>query len=136
MGAFHERLAQLLEPTSSALANVARAAGIEEFEVSLWGDGGDPTPDQVAAICRTLDVSADWLLGLTDTDEARGSASALSDDEATKLIDHVLWLVTEQLLKAVRENEEMSPAGKRRFMMAINDFDLGELSGLDEANRE
>jgi transcriptional regulator with XRE-family HTH domain len=63
-----EELAQLLNTTQS--------------QVSRYENGeNDPTSEVLAALARALDVSADWLLGLTD--EIKRPVGGMAD------LDHI-----------------------------------------------
>ena len=49
------------------LCNLADAVGVDRRTVYSWADEKFyPTADKLAKICRTLQVSADWLLVLED----------------------------------------------------------------------
>lgn len=72
---FRERLDEALRVAGSNRSALARAAGVSRSTVSnLLDDGTSRLPNaQLAAECaRTLGVSTDWLLGLTDRPERPG----------------------------------------------------------------
>jgi len=46
-------------------ADVAAACGVDQSTVSKWENGTEPSYANIAPICRLLDVSADYLLGLS-----------------------------------------------------------------------
>lgn len=94
---FRTRLAAGLVMTGLSQAALARATGTDRSTISqLLSDGSARLPNaQVVAECaRALDVSADWLLGLTERPE-RGAqliAASVAMPEAPRaLIDEQLF---------------------------------------------
>lgn len=92
---FRDRLAQAMSGRSQAA--LARAVGVDRSTISqLLAPGTTRLPNaQVVAECAAaLDVSADWLLGLTDRPERSAEllASSLSMTEAPRaLIDETVF---------------------------------------------
>ncbi|WP_315702928.1 MULTISPECIES: helix-turn-helix transcriptional regulator [unclassified Bradyrhizobium] len=41
---------------------LARALGVHESAITRWKEDGTMTLDNAIALCRELDISADWLL--------------------------------------------------------------------------
>lgn len=61
----HERLKQAREDRDMSQADVAAALGTNRQQVSRYETGAqDMTASRLAAVCRLLGVSADYLLGL------------------------------------------------------------------------
>ncbi|MDP2084811.1 MAG: helix-turn-helix transcriptional regulator [Gemmobacter sp.] len=92
---FRERLAEAM--TGRSQAALARSVGVDRSTISqLLAPGTKRLPNaQVVAECAAaLDVSADWLLGLTDRPERSAEllAAALSMTEAPRaLIDETIF---------------------------------------------
>lgn len=60
------RLRHLLIERGWSQTDLAHASGIAVSQINRWIRGrSTPTPEKVVALCHHLDVSADWLLGLT-----------------------------------------------------------------------
>jgi len=80
---FRDRLAQAMATARSNQSALARAVGVDRSTVSqLLTATGPRLPNaQVVAECaRTLGVSADWLLGLTDRPERAADLLAAATD--------------------------------------------------------
>jgi len=94
---FRDRLMQALTHSSMSRAALARAVGVDRSTVTQMLAEGEvrmPGGHVVAACATALDVSADWLLGLTDRPEQAGRLleSSLSISEtgrATGLDDQI-----------------------------------------------
>lgn len=94
---FHDRLAAALTTSGLSRAALARAVRVDRSTITqiLAGDTARvPGGHVVAACAQALDVSADWLLGLTDRPEQAGKLleSSLSISEtgrATTLDDQI-----------------------------------------------
>ncbi|MBF9061193.1 helix-turn-helix domain-containing protein [Rhodobacterales bacterium HKCCSP123] len=94
---FRERLAGALAASGLSRAGLARAIGVDRSTVTQMlaeGETRMPGGHVVAACAQALDVSADWLLGLTDRPEQAGAllASSFSISEtgrATGLDDQI-----------------------------------------------
>ncbi len=94
------RLRQILaERGYGAQARLARALGIDNAMLSRIKQGKRvPRVDLAAAMCRELDISADWLLGLSD-EPKRLSTAGLIRQAARRLEPH-LEAVLQQALDA------------------------------------
>lgn len=80
-------------------AAIAAAVGVNESTISRWIHGGPMTVDNVIAVCRILDISADWLLlGRGEMDMHTRAASAALPHAVTDLLPPTL----EQLAAALR----------------------------------
>jgi transcriptional regulator with XRE-family HTH domain len=94
---FRARLAGALEASGLSRAALARGVGVDRSTITQLMQADDarmPGGHVVAACAQTLDVSADWLLGLTDRPEQAGKlvAASLSISEtgrATALDDQI-----------------------------------------------
>ncbi|UWQ94717.1 helix-turn-helix domain-containing protein [Rhodobacteraceae bacterium M385] len=94
---FRERLIAALTTSGMSRAALARAVNIDRSTVTQMlalDDARVPGGHVVAACAQTLDVSADWLLGLSDRPEQAGKllATSLSISEtgrATTLDDQI-----------------------------------------------
>ncbi|MGO4915812.1 helix-turn-helix domain-containing protein [Pseudogemmobacter sp. W21_MBD1_M6] len=94
---FRDRLNAALDLSALNRSSLARAVGVDRSTISqlLTGDSARLPNAQVVAECaRTLGVSADWLLGLTNRPERTADllASALTVTEAPRaLIDEQIF---------------------------------------------
>jgi transcriptional regulator with XRE-family HTH domain len=94
---FRERLATALAASGHSRAALARAVGVDRSTVTQMlapGETRMPGGHVIAACAQALDVSADWLLGLSDRPEQAGAllASSFSISEtgrATGLDDQI-----------------------------------------------
>jgi transcriptional regulator with XRE-family HTH domain len=68
--AISRRLRQAREARGMTQAEVARAAHLEPSAVAHFESGRrEPSARNLRALCRAVDVSADYLLALTGTDD-------------------------------------------------------------------
>lgn len=68
---FGERLRFATAERGMYLTELADAVGVDRRTVYSWADEKFfPTAIKLYQICRALDVSADWLLGLEVSDDA------------------------------------------------------------------
>ena len=94
---FRERLGQALGDKGESQSGLARKVGVDRSTISqlMGGDGARLPNAQVVAECASaLDVSADWLLGLTDRPEPLANllATSLTLTEAPRaLIDEAIF---------------------------------------------
>ena len=68
MEKFFSRLNQMKGNRSTSA--FARIAGIQQQNMDRYLKGREPTLSAILQLCRGLEVSADWLLGLTDKSAA------------------------------------------------------------------
>ena len=67
---FGERLNTVLYEQELSQADLDKRTGIGRANISRYVCNKQmPTVDSLISICKTLDVSADWLLGLSDRKE-------------------------------------------------------------------
>jgi len=89
---FAERFSKALDRWGGSPAQLAAALGIDRSVVSKWKQGSTaPRASRLIAMCVVLDVSADWLLGLSDQiqpDAARRMISRLR--KLQKVIDQTI----------------------------------------------
>lgn len=94
---FRDRLSVALMTSGMSRAGLARAVGVDRSTVTQMLAAGDtrmPGGHVVAACAQALDVSADWLLGLTNRPEQAGalldsSFSISETGRATGLDDQI-----------------------------------------------
>ncbi|WP_439137923.1 helix-turn-helix domain-containing protein [Roseicyclus sp.] len=94
---FRDRLSAALMTSGISRAGLARAVGVDRSSVTQMlaeGDTRMPGGHVVAACAQALDVSADWLLGLTNRPEQAGalldsSFSISETGRATGLDDQI-----------------------------------------------
>lgn len=64
---FAERLNDLIKETGLSKRKFAEKIGVSAMSVSDWSTGKiQPTAENIYLICKTFNVSADYLLGLTE----------------------------------------------------------------------
>ena len=62
------RLRELMDSSNARTEELANAVGIGSSAVRMWYTGyARPDIDKIPAICKFYEVSADWLLGLSET---------------------------------------------------------------------
>lgn len=67
---FGERLRFATAERGMYLTELADAVGVDRRTVYSWADGFYyPNAARLETICRTLNISADWLLGLEVNDD-------------------------------------------------------------------
>ena len=94
---FRERLSQAMDEKEETQSGLARRIRVDRSTISqlLTGEGARLPNAQVVAECATaLDVSADWLLGLTERPERLADllATSLTMTEAPRaLIDETIF---------------------------------------------
>jgi transcriptional regulator with XRE-family HTH domain len=81
------------------LSVLAAALNVSESAVSRWRRNGPMTVDNVEAVCRFLDISADWLLlGRGSMDLADGCDHARGQEWALAL-EHIPARAQRELLR-------------------------------------
>ena len=67
---FAERLTEVLEEKGLSKRKCATLCGISAQSISDWTTGKiQPTAEMIFILCKVLNESADYLLGLTDIEE-------------------------------------------------------------------
>ena len=64
MKIFHERLKEILAQKKVSQRGLAKKLNVTQQTVNGWANKDIPTLERLKEICETLDVSADFLLGL------------------------------------------------------------------------
>lgn len=85
-----ERLAEVRKDHGDTQKTLAEKMNVVVHTVSSWEqDKSEPSHEMLVRICSLYHVSADYLLGLSNTDPAYESrkAAALDDDDLTLLKD-------------------------------------------------
>lgn len=92
-----ERLAEIRKDHRDTQAALAAKLHVTHFTVSSWEQGKSAPPqDMLVRICRLYQVSADYLLGLSDEDPAyvrRRTLRRLSPEDLNHLRDFEEYLV-------------------------------------------
>lgn len=79
----HERLIQLRTEQGMSRADLAKKTGIALASLGFYERGErEPGADNIAKICRALNVSADYLLGLADSKQPTTPAAGLDPARA------------------------------------------------------
>lgn len=64
---FGGRIYTLREENKLTIEQLARRVFVNEAIICLWEQGKNlPSFDTIISICKNMNVSADWLLGLSD----------------------------------------------------------------------
>lgn len=64
---FSERLYECRKEKGLSQTALAEILGVQQSCISKWERGATaPDPEDIAKICKILDVSSDYLLGLKD----------------------------------------------------------------------
>lgn len=80
VGIFGKRLKQIRTARGLSQKTIAENAGITAAQVSRYEAGlQSPTEDAIRRIAQFLEVSADYLLGLTDDPAPKGKEFNLAD---------------------------------------------------------
>lgn len=67
IGAFAERLRKELDDNKITMYKLAKDLNLSKQTVCNWCSGAnEPKATQIAEVCKYLNVSADYLLGLTN----------------------------------------------------------------------
>lgn len=84
---FYERFIRACEVRNIAPTTAIRSLDCSSGMMKSWRDGGRPRADIVARMSVLLDVSADYLLELTDVMERRAPQEAVLEESERALID-------------------------------------------------
>ena len=94
-----QRLQEIRKDNGDTQQDLANKLHASLYAVRCWEQGkSDPSHDTLAAICRLYDVSADYLLGLSDEDPrcAQRRQSRLTPENAAMLKRFEAFLLYEQ----------------------------------------
>src|SRR5512139_1454453 len=82
-----DRLKQRRQLKGISQQDLAQRLQVSQQQIARWENAAnDPSADAVARLARTLDCTADWLLGMVEQPHAYARARELSADEQ-QLID-------------------------------------------------
>ena len=100
----NSRLRELLDSRDTRTEDFANAVGISSSAVRMWYTGyARPDIEKIPAICKFFDVSADWLLGLSETQ---------SVDIELRDICEKTGLSANALFKLIRYSEKQNEDGQ------------------------
>ena len=90
-----------------SVAEFARLLGVRQQTLNNYMNGREPPAAFVALVCKTMNVSADWLLGLTDNNERGGDdnkwrSAALTSQRKLDKVNEALGKIIEGT-KALQE---------------------------------
>ena len=105
MEKFFSRLDEVRDTRS--VAEFARILGVRQQTLNNYMNGREPPASFVATVCEKMNLSADWLLGLTDNNERGGDANkwrstALSAQRKLDKVNEALGKIIEGT-KALQE---------------------------------
>ena len=67
MKVFGERLKEIRDDKNISMSELARQIGTSQQNISRWESGEIvPSADTIVMLCKSLNVSSDFLLGLSD----------------------------------------------------------------------
>ena len=101
------RLRELMDGRDASTEELANAVGIGSSGVRMWYTGyARPDIDKIPDICKFYEVSADWLLGLSEAQSVSMEFRQISEE--TGLSDHAL-LNMKKLAEEVNHGEAPYP---------------------------
>ena len=116
----NERIGILRAKKNMSGKEFAEALGTKRSTVNNWETGGyNVKADDIEKICTTFDVSADWLLGISEENN-------YSNDEIVKIVSKYTGLST----KAVNQLHKMNPMYRRALMPVFEDNALETIGGF------
>jgi transcriptional regulator with XRE-family HTH domain len=115
------RLRELMDGREAKTEELANAVGIGSSAVRMWYTGyARPDIEKIPAICKFYEVSADWLLGLSDAQSVDMGSRQISEE--TGLTDHAL-LNMKKLNKQAKNGESPYPKlSAQEQLWLINHF--------------
>ncbi|MBR4500885.1 MAG: helix-turn-helix transcriptional regulator [Clostridia bacterium] len=82
------RIRQLLEKKRLRQSDLAEKAGISRQSLGNYADGSNiPNAEVLAKIAKALDTSADYLLGISESEDKKNPLLPYSDAEIVELIE-------------------------------------------------
>lgn len=97
---FPSRLRLVREQRGFTQTELATAAGLPSTTVSHFESGSrKPSFDNLRRLSKTLNVSSDYLMGITDTQEATGAASRIARHLGNATKEDIAFL--EQMAQAM-----------------------------------
>lgn len=106
-----DRLRWVREQLGKTQEEMNALLGFGAGQISRYETGeSEPLPKQLAQMVKILDVTSDWLLGLTDNPEGRFHAADLSRDEqllitqyrAEKFVELAVELLKEEMIRKAK----------------------------------
>ena len=113
---FSIRLRQILANKKLTQKEAADMIQISPARFSTYATGrNEPPLDVLYSICKTFGVSADWMLGLSDSTPEMVMGITVKRDPYADLIPPYRERLDEmyQMLKASQEHEVWAPAGMK-----------------------
>jgi transcriptional regulator with XRE-family HTH domain len=99
-----DRLKQRRNYKGLSQADLARQLNTNQQQINRWENGtNDPSADVVSRMARTLDCTADWLLGLVEQPHAHLPARNLSATEQQLLELYRQRKLPEMITRLVNE---------------------------------
>lgn len=99
---FIDRLTQKLEEKKITQYKLCKDLNIGQSTISSWKKGNSPSADKIIAIVRYLEVSADWLLGITESEK-----SDLTENEK-ELLENFKYLPEREQVKLIGKVESLA----------------------------
>jgi transcriptional regulator with XRE-family HTH domain len=115
------RIRELMNGRETRTEDFAKAVGISSSAVRMWCTGyARPDIEKLPAICKYFNVSADWLLGLSETQSVKMEFREICKE--TGLSDHAL--INLKKLNEQLSNDEIktSKLSAREQLWLINNF--------------
>lgn len=92
-----ERLSEIRKDHGNTQADLAERLGVSLFTIRAWEqEKSSPCHEMLVALCRLYNVSADYLLGLSDLDPAytlRRRTRLFSEEDLRKLAEYEEFLI-------------------------------------------
>lgn len=99
-----DRLAEIRYFRGDTQATLAEKLHVTHYTVSSWEQGkSTPREETLVEICRLYGVSADFLLGLSDTDpdfDRQQRQESLTSDEQADVRDYAEYLIWKRSRRA------------------------------------
>ncbi len=109
MNIFGRRLRQLRESRGLSIRRLAKLSGIDPSQIYRYESGEySPTESVIRILAKTLNSSADYLLGLTDDPRPRDSEISIYEfiPNVHKTAPEKLRKIAQQLLQLANELEK------------------------------
>ena len=133
---FSRRLDEALATCPRSAREIADDVGLSEQALSGYRKGrSTPNPEVLAKLSEQLDVTSDWLLGLSDSRQEVKPSSILRDDSATLAVAEYARDSAFRLRRALAELQ-LDPVREARFWVAYDEADLlrSQIDGADKSN--
>lgn len=118
---FAERIKKIKEVNNYTNAQIGAMADVSEGTVRAWiASGKQPTIDKIVKLCVSLNVSSDYLLGLTDN-----TCDTISDDEL-KLLNCYRSLSKDEQIMALGDIVRFATSKNEIIKIAARDGSFTE----------